>query len=345
VFQNNNISKAQEIELESNAQNKNLQNMPLLLSTLAPKVNGSSTDDVSYTAKTLGAISEGKALSNENTALTQNGETVVQDVTSDQISLYTVRKGDRIEQVAKMFGVNVNTILWANDLKKGEVLQEDQVLVILPISSIKYVVKKGDSLASIARYYRSDLDEIAQFNNLDTDSNIKPGDEIIIPDAEGSLAEAENKRLAEQDAKNKAAAKSKSKTSKAAKDDRLIGGGAINVDTTGYFARPITGGVKSQGLHGHNGVDLTSYYNAPILAAASGKVIVAKVGGWGGGYGNYVVIQHNNGTQTLYGHMSEVLVQVGQAVSKGQQIGKMGSTGQSTGVHLHFEVRGGKNPF
>jgi murein DD-endopeptidase MepM/ murein hydrolase activator NlpD len=324
VFQNKNINKVQEIELQTASQVKNLQNMPILAAPLVPKTTGTSTNDFKNGSRAMASVSQGMALTNENSAFSEE----YKDVTSDQISLYTVRKGDSIEQVAKMFGVNVSTILWANDMKKGTELKPDQVLVILPISGIKYVAKKGDTLASIAKLYKSDIDEIARFNNLDDGAVVAIGDEIIIPDAEGSLTEAENKKNAEVQKKNTA--------------KKQVAG---RVDTSGYFSRPIIGGIRTQGLHGHNGVDLASNYGSPILAAAAGKVVVAKVGGWGGGYGNYVVIQHGNGTQTLYAHMSEVLVQTGATVSKGQQIGKMGSTGRSTGVHLHFEVRGGKNPF
>lgn len=324
VFQNKNINRVQEIEFQTLSSTKNLQNMPILSAPLVAMQHGTSTDDVKNSSKTIASISQGMALTNENAAFSDE----YNDITSDQISLYTIRKGDKMEQVAKMFGVNVSTILWANDLKKGTQLQEDQVLVILPISGIKYKVKKGDSLASIAKAYKSDPFEIARFNNLDDGALISYGDEIIIPDAEGSLAEElESKKI---DSYKKTTTKN-------------ISSG--KADTTGYFSRPIIGGTRTQGIHGHNGVDLASSYGSAILAAASGKVVVSKVGGWGGGYGNYVVIQHGNGTQTVYAHMSEVLVQTGQTVSKGAQIGKMGSTGRSTGVHLHFEVRGGKNPF
>ena len=117
--------------------------------------------------------------------------------------------------------------------------------------------------------------------------------------------------------------------------------------SSNYFRRPINGGIKTQGIHGHNGVDLASFggVHIPVLAAADGVVIISKSSGWNGGYGDYVVIKHSNGMQTLYGHLSEVFVSSGDRVTKGQQIGKMGNTGQSTGVHLHFEVRGGRNPF
>ncbi len=99
----------------------------------------------------------------------------------------------------------------------------------------------------------------------------------------------------------------------------------------------------TQGIHGHNGVDLASSLGAPIYAAADGEVIIARSGGWGGGYGTYVVIKHSNGMQTLYGHMSSISVSVGERVAKGSRIGGMGNTGDSSGVHLHYEVRGGSN--
>ena len=109
--------------------------------------------------------------------------------------------------------------------------------------------------------------------------------------------------------------------------------------------RPVVGGIKTQGIHGHNGVDLASYYGADIYASADGQVIVAKSEGWNGGYGLYIVVKHNNGTQTLYSHLSAVLVSSGQSVEQGQVIGKMGSSGDSTGTHLHFEIRGARNSF
>lgn len=116
--------------------------------------------------------------------------------------------------------------------------------------------------------------------------------------------------------------------------------------STGYFSLPVPSAIRTQSIHGHNAVDLANKTGTPIFAAADGKVIVSKFDGkWNGGYGNYVVISHPNGMQTLYAHMSDVLVSVGDKVTQGQTIGKMGETGLATGPHLHFEVRGGKNPF
>ena len=103
--------------------------------------------------------------------------------------------------------------------------------------------------------------------------------------------------------------------------------------------------MRTQGIHGYNAVDLAAGYGSPIRAAAAGEVIVSKASGWNGGYGQYIVIRHANGAQTLYSHMMRNDVGVGSYVSQGQVIGGMGSTGKSTGTHLHFEVRGARNPF
>ena len=114
---------------------------------------------------------------------------------------------------------------------------------------------------------------------------------------------------------------------------------------SGELIRPIIGGRKTQGLHGHNGIDLGAPVGTQVLASGDGRVILAKSGGYNGGYGNYVAIAHPNGTQTLYGHLSAIFVVQGQSVAQGETIGKVGSTGRSTGPHLHFEVRGAVNPF
>jgi len=236
---------------------------------------------------------------------------------SDQISVYTVRKGDSLSGIAKMFNVSVNTILWANDLKKGSAVHEGDQLVILPISGVQYTVKKGDTLASVAKKYGGDKEEIMAFNNLDSEK-LTVGDEIIIPDGEVSPSASGKKP----------------------------GGKPSQPSYSGYYVWPVAGGKLSQGLHGHNGVDIAAPAGTGILAAASGKVLIAKDNdGWNGGYGNYVVIKHSNGTQTLYAHMSSVSVNVGQSVDQSETIGHVGSTGHSTGNHCHFEVRGAVNPF
>jgi murein DD-endopeptidase MepM/ murein hydrolase activator NlpD len=112
----------------------------------------------------------------------------------------------------------------------------------------------------------------------------------------------------------------------------------------GYYLKPVNG-KRTQGIHGYNGVDLAAPAGTPILASASGKVIISRNSGWNGGYGRYIVIQHDNGTQTLYAHNSENIVYGGADVVQGQVIAYMGASGKATGAHVHFEIRGAKNPF
>lgn len=239
--------------------------------------------------------------------------------TNDKVSVYVVREGDSLASIAKMFDVTSNTVMWANDLKSSKDLKVGQELVILPISGVKYVVKKGDTLKSIAAKFHGDVDEIQDFNNM-TDTVVTIGEEIIIPDGE---------------VQNDSASKSGTKASIK---------GPVGKTALGYFIRP-TRGIKTQGLHGkyHSAVDFGTSVGTQVYASASGKVIVAKSGGYNGGYGNYIVIQHDNGMQTIYAHLSVVSVSAGTTVSGGDPIGKTGNSGNSTGPHLHFEILGTKN--
>ena len=252
----------------------------------------------------------------------------IEEPTSDQISIYTVRSGDTLSEIAQMYDVSVNTVRWANDLTSKNVLKEGQVLIILPVSGIHHTVVKGETVESIAKKYQGDVKEIVQYNNL-TEKTLAVGDVIIIPDGEEAV---------------------QTSTGIYVKPGKIRGSDAPSY--TGYYIRPVGGNegknwVKTQGLHGYNGVDIASLgsLNIPILASASGQVIISKSVGWNGGYGKYVVIQHSNNTQTLYAHLNSQVVSVGQQVEQGQVIGNMGRTGNSSGVHVHFEIRGAKNPF
>jgi murein DD-endopeptidase MepM/ murein hydrolase activator NlpD len=198
---------------------------------------------------------------------------------------------------------------------------------------------KGDTLLSIANKHKGDLNEIMDYNNLSKDDPLKVGDIVVIPDGE-PMASAP------------IAAAPKIKTSVTAKVASVALGVQIasaQTDSSGYYMRPITAGTKTQGIHGSNGVDLADSCGTPIYASAAGSVVIAKEGGYNGGYGSYVVIDHDNGSQTLYAHMQNVVTTEGVTVQKGQQIGTIGATGKVhgvTGCHVHFEIRGGgRNPF
>src|SRR3989344_5529388 len=230
------------------------------------------------------------------------------------ISIYMVRPGDTLSGIAKMFDVSVNTILWANDLPRASTLKVGQTLTILPVTGIKYTIKKGDTLASIAKRYGGDAAEIVSYNGLG--DTLVVGTMIIIPNGEVAVPVASTP------------------------SSRIEARGP-SVSYDGYYIRPITGGVRSQGIHGYNGVDLAVTAGTLIVASASGDVIISREGGWNGGYGNYVVIRHANGTQTLYAHNSRNAVGIGEPVVQGQVIAYVGATGRATGPHIHFEIRGG----
>lgn len=239
---------------------------------------------------------------------------------SSQISIYTVRSGDTLSEIAEMFKVSIGTIAGANNIQ-GRVIHPGQELVILPITGVQHTVAKGDTLASIAKKYQGDLEEIANYNELATDASLAVGSIVIVPD--GVIAPPPSSPSV------------------------VLSGGVASPSVVGNFTNPLPGARKTQGIHGYNGVDLAPLGGARpnILAAAAGTVVVARPSGWNGGYGSYIVIQHSNGTQTLYAHASAVLVSQGQSVAQGQAIAVVGATGRSTGTHLHFEVRGAKNPF
>ncbi|HRZ30113.1 MAG TPA: peptidoglycan DD-metalloendopeptidase family protein [Candidatus Paceibacterota bacterium] len=300
------VKQEEEIKTETNSQNLDLPRPDINWATSSPKAELDQT------------IVGGSAILPESGPLGTAADLKDNQAPSDLISVYVVHKGDNIEMIAQMFNVSPNTIRWANDIKKGEVIKAGDRLVILPITGIKHTIAKGETLAGLAKKYKSDTEEIANYNNIDVSKDLIVGNIIIIPDGEdGTVVSSAKKAPAKYSGPSSA----------------------------GYFLRPISGGKRSQGLHGHNAVDLAAPVGTSLYAAASGKVLIAKSSGWNGGYGNYVVIAHPNGTQTLYAHMNKVNTWVGAYVEKGEVIGQVGSTGRSTGAHVHFEIRGASNPF
>ncbi len=292
-------------EAQNLSQENNIQNMALLASSGG---NGEIQKNLNV---------QDNAIVSETGPLGSNPPEIHRP-NSDQISVYVVRNGDTLSQIAEMFNVTVNTIKWGNDLDSSTV-KEGQILVILPISGVKHTVVKGDTVASLAKKYKGSSEEIIAYNNLEEGAGLVVGSEIIIPDGEVYIPTTSS---------------SGSSSSKPSLKD-----------VTSFFLRPISGGKRTQGLHGYNAVDIAAQVGTEIRAAASGEVIISRTGGWNGGYGTYIVIKHSNGTQTLYAHNSKNYVSVGDTVTQGDVIGLVGNTGKSTGPHLHFEVRGAKNPF
>ena len=240
---------------------------------------------------------------------------------SGQFSVYVVREGDTISQIAELFEVSTGTVRSANYLGPRETIRPGQVLTIPPVSGITYKIKKNDTLESVAKKFKGDVQKIRIYNGVTDDSKLVIGDEILIPDGKTSVYS------------------SKKKSSRSS----VRGGkssGKLRKAPAGYYIRPVNGRVTQRNHGPYMATDIGAPTGTLIVAMAAGTVIVDRRGGWGGGFGTYLIIQHNNSTQTLYAHNSRNVVRKGQYVKQGQVIGYVGSTGRSTGAHLHFEVRG-----
>ncbi len=316
------IASAQETSLKAYSINStyNSQNIPLLTpahNTFAYSTATGGADINILDSSTIIAPN----IPYDNGSSPHIPETQIKN--GGQIKIYVVQKGDTLSEIAEKFNVSVNTIRWANDLGRKGLIKIGQELIILPIDGVKYKVKNGGTLRDIIKKIGGNLDEAVVFNDLDPDTYLEKGTEVLIPEAE--LQEP------------------KVKAQHIAKSVRTYSN--LPPVYKGYFMRPVRGGIKTQGIHGKNAVDIASTYGAAIYAAANGKVIISKGLGWHGGYGSYIVINHPNGTQTLYAHLSKNYVSKDQYVKQGQIIGAMGSSGKSTGTHLHFEIHGARNPF
>lgn len=235
------------------------------------------------------------------------------------VTNYVVKPGDVPEQIAASLGINSDTLLWANGLRDGDIIKPGQTLLVLPINGVRVKVGAKDTIDALAKKYNGDKMEIIAFNELPLDGQLTGGQYIIIPDGEMPASTKQPRYVVPS---NKYAAST-------------IPAGWLIIPTTGHdWGR----------IHASDGVDIANVCGTPVYAAAAGEVILADSTGWNGGYGKYIKIMHSNGVITLYGHSSQLLVSEGQEVAQGQLIMLMGTTGRSTGCHLHFEVRGASNP-
>lgn len=232
---------------------------------------------------------------------------------------YVVESGDTLSSIAKKHNISLETVLWANDLSSKSVISPGQKLIIPPVSGVIYHVKKGDTLSEIAEVYKGKVGEIVAFNDLSNEGDIFVGDILIIPD--GQMPK------------------------------KVSSGYTTQVPLgSSYFICPHADCYITQGPHWYNAIDFGGNCGDPIYAAAAGTVQRVDYG-WNGGAGNYVSILHPNGVVTMYGHIQKSLVSPGQEVSQGQIIAVMGGqpgmagAGISTGCHVHFDVRGARNPF
>jgi murein DD-endopeptidase MepM/ murein hydrolase activator NlpD len=233
---------------------------------------------------------------------------------------YTVLPGDTISTIAEKFKISVSTILWENNLNAYSIIRPNDTLSILPVSGLNHKVAKNETLSSIAKKYEVEEEKILAINkNLDSGA-LQIGQTILVPGGKKStyVAPAPKTYTGIDAIKN------------------IVTPPASKVESGNKMAWPTEGHRITQYYSWrHYGLDIANKVGTPLYAADSGTIELA---GWGTGYGNQIVIDHGGGKKTRYAHLSKFYVGAGDKVSKGDSIGAMGSTGWSTGSHLHFEV-------
>lgn len=303
-------------------------------SIISPELDQNITDIASFMGGASSAQKNGRGggdqetytsytiLNNSVQAVDPISTDYLEDLKPNKVTEYTVQPGDSLSFIASDFGVSIDSILWANSLPSPDSIKPSQTLRIPPVSGVIHKIKKGDTISSIAKKYDAEADRILSFNELSSKSSLTLGTELIIP--EGTISIINNKASA-------------TTTGTLAKRFAYL------PDLGDYFKLPTTG-YNWGTIHGRNGVDIANACGTPIYASADGVVEIAVSSGWNGGFGNHIKITHANGTETLYAHLSKLLVSARTNVLKGDKIGLMGTTGRSTGCHLHLEVHGARNP-
>lgn len=253
----------------------------------------------------------------------------------DAAIVYKVEKGDSVFGIAQNFNLKPETVLWANyDILNDDphMISVDQELVIPPADGVLYKVKTGDTIDKIAASFKADPEDILLYpgNRMDmANPTVEPDQFIMVPG--GSR---EFRAWVVPTIPRGAAGVNPSIYGPGACDTSA--GGAFG---SGVFVWPTNNRVLSGNDYwpGHLAIDIAAFTGDPVFSADSGLVVYA--GPVGGGYGNMVMVDHGNGYQTLYAHLSAWTVNCGSSVGQGSLIGRAGSTGRSTGPHLHFEVR------
>jgi murein DD-endopeptidase MepM/ murein hydrolase activator NlpD len=243
--------------------------------------------------------------------------TIISAKPRDKVVDYEVKSGDTLASVASKFNVSVDSIKWATNIKT-DTIKTGTVLKIPPITGVVYKVVSGDNIYSIAKKYRTDAQKIVNFPfndfvDLDTFALV-PGQTLFVPDG---VPPVEQPRITSP----------------------YIAQIQAGVQGSSTFIWPTSGSISQYPVWYHMAVDIQNPSAPSVIASDTGTVVFAGCLDWG--YGCHIIINHGNGYESLYGHLSNIAVSPGQAVSQGQTIGIMGSTGRSTGTHLHFEVRSG----
>ncbi len=246
--------------------------------------------------------------------------TLVSDKPPSEVRDYTVKDGDTLSGIASKFDVSIDTIKWANESVDFKKLKPGTVVKIPPVTGLVYKVKPGDTIYSIAKKFETSEQAIVDFpfNTFSDDETfaLVAGQTLIVPD--GVMPDAP--------------------VATTPRFANVLTPDAGAVAATGNFVWPAFGRITQGYRWYHPAIDIANRDGGAILAADAGVVTIA---GWSSaGYGNHVVVDHGNGYSTLYAHLSSLSVVAGQRVARGATLGQMGSTGRSTGTHLHFEIQG-----
>lgn len=237
------------------------------------------------------------------------------------IETYEVKGGDTLSSIAKQKGVDADSIAYLNNFSVNKILKPGDEIKIPPVSGVVVTVKSGDTISSLAKRYGLPAAQPI----VDWPYNIFANDETFALTAGQQLVIPGGKPPAEVPVA-----------------PRYVNTAPLFAGGTGQFAWPVGGVMTQYFAWYHTGVDIANNFGTAIVAADSGRVVLAQYLNYG--YGWHVVINHGNGYQTLYGHLSKILVAEGDNITRGQTVGLLGSTGRSTGPHLHFEIRTGNAP-
>lgn len=261
-----------------------------------------------------------------------NAHTVIPERNRESMTVYTVETGDSVFGISKEFDIKPETILWANEDQLHDNpndLSVGQKLKIPAVDGVIYKWRKGDTIEGIAKKFKTTPEQILTWpdNNLDLGNpTIAPGAMVMVPGGSRELRTWVVPTIWRANAGANKSVNSQCDTS----NTMIMGSGAFVWPTASHL---ISG---NDYWSGHLGLDIGAVFS-PVYAADGGVVVYA--GGISGGYGSIVMIDHGNGFLTLYAHLSQINVRCGQGVSQGQQIAVSGNSGNSTGPHLHFEIR------
>lgn len=281
-----------------------------ILDEISPEQVSYNTSSISEVPTVTSAVTLENATDIFYNSITSDNTLVGDGTIGMKYDEYIIEEGDNLTTISRKIGANLDTLVSVNKITNANRLRPGQKIVIPNRNGLLYTIKKDESIEEIAERYDVSLNRVLSFNKISDPNDIEVGDDIFLPGAKYTLDERIDKF-----------------------------GQMFSIPTTitrissvfGYRVHPITG-VRTK----HMGVDIPGILNTPVYAARKGKVIFA---GYSGGYGNLVIVRHDKGYTTYYGHLNSITTRAGATVGVGVMIGRMGSTGRSTGSHLHFEVR------